>query len=92
MKGQDLFAAGVRLFGVWMLVRCMEYVSAAFTLNFVFKVADDTANSPKGMMSYAAFHLGMAAFFLLGTRQLTSWTYGQDSSKTAPEASEEGLA
>jgi hypothetical protein len=78
MKSQDLFAVGVRLFGVWMLVRCVEYLSAAFTLNFVFKAESDGSNSPRGLMTYAAFYLGLAVFFLLGTRQLIHWTYGMD--------------
>jgi hypothetical protein len=78
MKPQDLFAVGVRLFGVWMLVRTVEYLSAAFTMNFVFKGEGDGANSSRGMMTYAAFYLGLAVIFLLGTRQLIQWTYGID--------------
>jgi hypothetical protein len=78
MKPHDLCAVGVRLFGVWMLVRCVEYLAAAFAMNFVFKGEADGANSPRGLMTYAAFYLGLAVFFLLGTRQLIQWTYGTD--------------
>jgi hypothetical protein len=77
MNPQDLFAAGVRLFGVWMLVRMVEYLSAAFTLTFVYGTSDPT-NTPRGMMTFAAFYIGLATLFLLGTRLLTGWTYGED--------------
>ena len=91
MNAKDLFAAGVRLFGVWMLVRMVEYLSAAFTLTFVYGTSDPT-NTPRGMMSFAAFYLGLATFFLLGTRLLTGWTYGEDgSAKATPPGDGEGL-
>jgi hypothetical protein len=91
MTSQDLFAAGVRLFGVWMLIRMVEYVSAAFTLTFVYGTSDPT-NSPRGMMTFAAFYLGLATFFLLGTRLLTGWTYVEDRpAKSTPLADPEGL-
>ena len=77
MPPHELFAVGVRLFGVWMLVRAVDYLSAAFALNFIFKAAD-AENSPRGMMSYAAAYLGLAALFLLGTRRLVRITYGED--------------
>ena len=78
MKCRDLFALGVRLLGAWLIVRGFSYVEGFVDFQ-LYPVSDRARYSSAGYLIYATVDFGLAAFFLLWTRVIVSWTYGEES-------------
>jgi hypothetical protein len=77
MKCKDVFALGVRLFGVWLVTNGIVYV-AAFVDGKLYPVSDRARDSAAANLIYATFDFALAAFFLLWTHVIVRWTYGGD--------------
>jgi hypothetical protein len=77
MKCRDLFALGVRLLGVWLVMRGLLYVEA-FVDGKLYPSSDRTAYHAAGTLIYATFDFGLAAFFLFWTHIIVGWTYGEE--------------
>jgi hypothetical protein len=77
MKCKDLFALGVRLLGVWLVMRGLLYVEA-FVDGQLYPSSDRARYSATGTLIYATFDFGLAAFFLFWTHVLVGWTYGDE--------------
>ena len=77
MKCKDLFALGVRLLGVWLVMRGLLYVEA-FVDGQLYPSSDRARYSATGTLIYATFDFGLAAFFLFWTHVLVAWTYGEE--------------
>ena len=85
MKCKDLFALGVRLFGVWLITNGIVYV-AAFIDGKLYPVTDKARDSAAANLIYATLDFALAAFFLLWTHVIVGWTYGGDSEIAKEEA------
>jgi hypothetical protein len=83
MNYKELFALGVRLFGVWLVTTGITYV-AGFVDGKLYPVSDRARDSAAANLIYATFDFALAAFFLLWTHVIVGWTYG-----VAPEAAKE---
>lgn len=77
MPPRDLFAVGVRLFGVWLLTVGTNWV-ACYADGKLYPGSGRVQDSAAGYLIYAAFDFTLAAFFLLWTRVIVAWTYGED--------------
>ncbi len=75
MNYKELFALGVRLFGVWLMTTGVMYV-AAFVDGKLYPISDRARDSAAANLIYATFDLALAAFFLLWTQVIVGWTYG----------------
>ena len=85
MKARDYFGLGVRLFGVWLICRAVQYI-ASFTDMKLYPASDRIRDGAAAHLIYAAVDFALAAFFLLGTRVVVAWSYGEDGEKIAREA------
>jgi hypothetical protein len=84
MTPRDWFALGVRLFGVWMLIRAAAYIASFVDLKLgLTPIPFSGGGNPTGYLLYATFDLALAALFLLWTRKLVNWTYGEDPANKA---------
>ena len=77
MKCRDLFALGVRLFGVWLITGGIVYV-AAFIDGKLYPASDRARDSSAANLIYATIDFAVAAFFLLWTHVIVGWTYGSE--------------
>jgi hypothetical protein len=77
MKYCELFAVGVRLFGVWLLIQGAYYIEAFADVK-LYPVSDRARDSAGGYLIYATVDLALAAFFLLWTRVIVNWSYGEE--------------
>jgi hypothetical protein len=78
MRCRDLFALGVRLLGVWLITRGFMYVEG-FADFKMYPNSDRAFHSAAGYLIYATLDFGLAAFFLLWTRVIVGWTYGEET-------------
>ncbi len=67
MNPKEWFVLGIRLFGLWLLTRGMNYISAFADLKLGLSETPRGQN-PTGNILYAAFDFAVAAYFLLGAR------------------------
>ena len=82
MGPRDWFALGVRLFGIWLIARGMTYVASFADLK-LYPVSDKARDSASAHLIYAMLDFGLAALFLLGTRTIVDWSYGEEPGGTA---------
>ena len=75
MTCRDLFALGVRLLGAWLIVRGLGYVEGFIDIK-LYPSSDRALYGAAGHLIYATLDFGLAAFFLLWTRVIVAWTYG----------------
>ncbi len=75
MRYRNLFALGVRLFGIWLITRGLSYV-AAFADVKLYPVSDRARDSAGANLIYATLDFALAVFFLLWTRAIVAWSYG----------------
>ena len=86
---KELFALGVRLSGVWLIVRGMAYFESFVDVK-LYPYSDQLRDRAAGSLIYATFDFALAAFFLFWTHLIVAWTYGDDSRAPAePKAGEE---
>jgi hypothetical protein len=78
MTCRDLFALGVRLFGIWLITRGLMYVEG-FADFKMYPNSDRAFHSAAGYLIYATLDFGLAALFLLWTRVIVAWTYGDEA-------------
>jgi hypothetical protein len=78
MSCRDLFGLGVRLFGAWLITRGLIYVEG-FADFKMYPNSDRAFHSAAGHLIYATLDFGLAAFFLLWTRLVVAWTYGDEA-------------
>jgi hypothetical protein len=83
MTSRDLFALGVRLLGAWLIARGLVYVEGFIDFK-LYPNSDRALYSSAGHLIYATLDFGLAAFFLLWTRLIVGWTYG-DGTEIHPE-------
>jgi hypothetical protein len=83
---RDAFAVGVRLFGVWLITRGATYV-AGFLDGKLYPASVQARDSAAANLIYAAIDFSLAAFFLLGTRAIVAWSYGDSPETTAGKES-----
>ncbi len=86
MNCKDLFALGVRLFGVWLIMNGIFYV-AGFIDGKLYPASDRARDSAAANLIYASLDFAVAAFFLLWTHVIVGWTYGAEP-ETADEEPE----
>jgi hypothetical protein len=77
MSCKDLFALGVRLFGVWLITHGVWYV-AGFADVKLYPTSDKARDSAAANLIYATLDFALAAFFLLWTRVIVAWSYGEE--------------
>jgi hypothetical protein len=77
MRCKDLFALGVRLFGVWLITRGVTYVEM-FVDYKLYPTSEKARDSAAGTLIYATLDFALAAFFLLWTRVIVAWCYGEE--------------
>jgi hypothetical protein len=87
MKYKEMFALGVRLFGVWLMTTGVTYV-AGFVDGKLYPVSDRARDSAAANLIYATFDFGLAAFFLLWTHVIVGWTYGVKAEAAKDEEEE----
>ena len=74
---KELFALGVRLFGIWLVVRGLFYVET-FVDSKLYPNSDQFQYRAAGYLIYAAIDFALAAFFLFWTNVVVAWTYGDE--------------
>ena len=84
MRIRDLFGLGVRLFGVWLVCRGATYV-AAFADYKLYPLSEKAQDSATVHLIYATIDFSLAAFFLLWTHVMVSWSYGDEGGMTGVE-------
>jgi hypothetical protein len=77
MRCRDLFALGVRLLGIWLITRGIYYVEGFADVK-LYPASDRAPDSAAGNLIYATLDFALAAFFLLWTRVIVAWSYGED--------------
>lgn len=77
MKHRDLFALGVRLFGIWLICRGVTGV-ASFVDGKLYPASEKSKDSTAAYLIYAVIDFALAAIFLLWTRAVVSWSYGEE--------------
>lgn len=78
MTCKNLFALGVRLFGIWLITNAVTYVAAFADLK-LYPPSDKARDSAAANLIYATLDFALAAFFLLWTRVIVAWSYGEKS-------------
>jgi hypothetical protein len=78
MRCRDLFALGVRLLGIWLITRGIYYVEGFADVK-LYPASDRAPDSAAGNLIYATLDFALAAFFLLWTRVIVAWSYGEKS-------------
>ena len=78
MRYRNLFAVGVRLFGIWAITRGLFYVEG-FADAKLYPVAGPVRDNAAGNLIYAALDFSLAVFFLLWTEAIVDWTYHKKS-------------
>jgi len=78
MKYKNLFALGVRLFGVWLITRGVAFVAAFVDLK-LYPPSDKARDYAAANLIYATLDFALAIFFLLWTRVIVAWSYGEKS-------------
>jgi hypothetical protein len=76
MRFRELFALGVRLFGIWLITRGVTYVAAFLDVK-LYPLSDKARDSATANLIYATLDFALASFFLLWTRVIVAWTYGE---------------
>jgi hypothetical protein len=76
MASRELFTVGVRLFGVWLITRGATYV-AAFVDGKLYPATEVVRAAAAANLIYAVIDFSLAAFFLLWTRVVVAWNYGE---------------
>ena len=77
MRYKDLFALGVRLFGVWLITIGVAGVATFFEVK-LYPISDKARDSAAHHLIYATLHFALAAFFLVWTDVIVGWTYGAE--------------
>jgi hypothetical protein len=78
MRYRNLFALGVRLFGIWLITRGF-YSVAIFADAKIYSVTGPARDNAAGSLIYATLDFALAAFFLLWTQAIVDWTYHKKS-------------
>ncbi len=78
MRYRELFALGVRLFGIWLMTRGLTYVEG-FADWKLYPDSDRTRDIAAANLIYATLDFALAVFFLLWTRVIVAWSYGDKS-------------
>jgi hypothetical protein len=86
MASRELFAVGVRLFGVWLITRGATY-AAAFVDGKLYPVTEAARASAAANLIYAAIDFSLATFFLAWTRVIVAWSYGENGSQAGSHES-----
>jgi hypothetical protein len=81
MRIRDLFGLGVRLFGVWLICRGATYLSSFVDLK-LYPSSEKAQDSAAANLIYATIDFSLAAFFLLWTRVIVAWSYGDQGGMT----------
>jgi hypothetical protein len=89
MRYRDLFALGVRLFGIWLITRGLTYVGAFIDVK-LYPVSGPTRDSAGANLIYATLDFALALVFLLWTRTIVTWSYGEKTKSDEHEKSEAG--
>lgn len=84
MTCKDLFALGVRLFGIWLITRGTPYLSG-FIDGKLYPATEKQQDVAAANLIYAALDFTLAALFLLGTRLIVAWTYDEGPKDISPE-------
>ena len=77
---RELFGLGTRLLGLWMFVSGIVYVGGYLDYKLGY-ARDNPGYSSAGNLIYATLYFMMAALFLLWTKTVVNWTYGDESPK-----------
>ncbi len=89
MNYRELFALGVRLFGVWLITSGVAYV-ASFIYLKLYPPSDQARDSAAANLIYATLDFGLAAFFLLWTRVIVAWSYGEQPGTASDAGTKSG--
>jgi hypothetical protein len=84
MRYRKLFALGVRLFGVWLISRGVASVEAFADVK-LYPASDRARDAAAGYLIYATLDFALAAFFLLWTRVIVAWSYGEERESSRGE-------
>jgi hypothetical protein len=77
MTCKDLFALGVRLFGVWLIVRVLTNLESFVDLK-LYPSSEKARDSATAYLIYATLDLALAVFFLLWTKVIVAWSYDDE--------------
>jgi hypothetical protein len=91
MKIRDLFGLGVRLFGIGLICRGATYF-ASFADAKLYPPSERVRDSGTAYLIYATIDFSLAAFFLLWTRVVVAWSYGDQGGMSEAEPSAESVA
>jgi hypothetical protein len=84
MAPRELFAVGVRLFGVWLIARGATY-AAGFIDGKLYPATEAIRASAGANLIYAMIDFSLAAFLLLWTRVIVAWSYGEGEGEAKGE-------
>jgi hypothetical protein len=85
MNQRELFGVGVRLFGIWLITQGVSYF-AAFVDMKLYPTSERVREGATAYLVYVIMDLSLAAFFLLWTRAIVAWSYGEDREAAGAEA------
>src|SRR5262249_23610052 len=88
---KEFFALGVRLLGLWLVVRGFQYVEG-FVDSKLYPLSDRLGDRGASHLIYATFDFALAAFFLFWTNVIVAWTYGDNSQALEESAADEEKA
>src|SRR5690242_19934313 len=75
MKPRDWFVVGVKLFGIWLLINCIE------DMRYVVEIYAGFFNPPRTPLAsywiHGAADLVVGLYLLSGAPLLTTWAYGK---------------
>jgi hypothetical protein len=91
MRIRDLFGLGVRLFGVWLICRGATYLATFVDLK-LYPSSERVQYSATSYLIYATIDFSIAVFFLLWTRVMVAWSYGDESGSAEVESVTQGSA
>ena len=74
MNPRDLFALGVRFFGLWFVYQGTMYVSM-FAHGKLYPNSGRVASSAAGDLIFATFDFTLALLFLLRADAIARWSY-----------------
>ena len=77
MNIRDWFGLAVRIFGLWLVCRSLPYLSSFVDVK-LYPSSDKAQAGAAAMLIYAILDLTLAAVFLLWTRAVVSWSYGDE--------------
>jgi hypothetical protein len=85
MSHRELFGVGVRLFGVWLITRGVNYLGA-FADAKLYPDSERVREGATAYLLYVTIDFSLAAFFLLWTRVIITWSYGEEREIAKAEA------